>query len=75
MAMSLKLTQDAREVMSIQGKVMHHEEHQRELQYFIESVDIIGSLLMPSNWGHHSEDSSNSNDAFPGFVWSVLMTR
>ena len=58
---------------TIQGKVLYNQKYQKELQFIVEGVKEIGSLMFPYNLSHDPNDSTLY--AFPGFVWAILMKR
>ena len=54
---------------TILGKVNYKPSDQKELSYFIESIETIGSSMIPGP----QEDGLKFQ--FPGFIWTVLMSR
>ena len=71
MAMGIKIrdrTNDAKK-NAIIGVVKYDSEHQRKLHYTFEKVAALGPLLMTG------PKEGDSEVAFPGFVWTILMKR
>ena len=58
---------------TIQGAVLYNQKDQKELQFIVEGVKEIGSLMLPYNLSYDLNDSNFY--AFPGFVWAILMKR
>ena len=63
----------------VRGLVEYHKDDQRELQYDIERIETIGALEMIAHTYHQHEnaedESEDSEFAFPGFVWTIIMRR
>ena len=57
------------ETKTILGQVKYKQEDQRELNMYIENIEIIGSTMIPGP----QEDGFKFQ--FPGFIWTVLMSR